>query len=93
MPRETPAERVRREQREIMERLNRERDKKLTVRQQNDIQTRNSAPMPKAAKTPQGTGPSTLPMGGLAGRAQAVIGNRGRQVDAAVNRATGYKKK
>jgi hypothetical protein len=90
MRRETPEERVRREQRELMQRLNAERDARLTTAQQNQMRMAGSPPMPKPqpAAVPQGTGPRTIPLGGMAGRAQASYGNRLAQIDAEIARAT-----
>lgn len=89
MARETQAERIRREQVELMARLNAERDARMTTRQQNDMKMRGAPAAPARAAAPQGNAPRTVPLGGAAGRAQSALANRGRQVDAAVNKATG----
>lgn len=97
MARETPEQRVRREQRELMERLNAERDKKIPVREQNQMRMRGGTPTTgrtqAPAPAPQGTAPRTIPLGGLAGRAQSAISGRQRQVDAVVDEAVTGKPK
>lgn len=79
MTRETPEQRARREQRELMLRLNAARDAKLTTRQQNDMRMRGAPPAPKAAPTPQVRG---------RGMIQAAHENRLAQIDAVVDKAT-----
>ena len=95
MARETPEQRVRREQRELMNRLNAERDKKMTTRQQNDARMRGATPTTGRSQSqaaPQGAAPRTVPLGGAAGRAQAAVGTRQRQIDRAVDEAQGKPK-
>ncbi len=80
---------MRREQRELIARLNAERDARLTTAQQNQMRMAGSQPMPTNAQpVPQGAGPRTIPLGGMAGRAQAAYGNRLAQIDANVSRAS-----
>jgi hypothetical protein len=88
MRRETPEERVRREQRELMQRLNAERDARMTTAEQNRMRMAGAPPMPRAGAVPQGSGPRSIPLGGMAGRAQASYGNRLAQIDAEIDRAT-----
>jgi hypothetical protein len=84
MPRnETPADKVRREQRELMDRLNAERDKKMTTRQQNDARMRGAPPAPPRAQAAQPSRP--VPAGGPAMRA------RNARIDEVVSKATGEK--
>jgi len=92
MPRnETPADKVRREQRELMDRLNAERDKKIPVREQNQMRMRGATPTTgrtqAATPVPQGAGPRTVPLGGAAGRAAEAVSGRQRQVDRVVDDA------
>lgn len=89
MRRETPEEKVRREQRELIARLNAARDAKYTTAQQNQMRMAGSPPMPSATApaVPQGSGPRTLPLGGMAGRAQNAMGNRLGRLDGYVDDA------
>jgi hypothetical protein len=84
MRRETPEERVRREQRELMARLNAERDARLTTAQQNQMRMAGSQPMPQAPAVPQVMAPETNAVGRLNRRYNQ---NRLAQIDAAVDRA------
>lgn len=84
---ETPRERVLREQRELIARLNAARDARLTLRQQNDMRMAGAPPAPAQPAVPQGTGPRTLPLGGMAGRAQNALGNRLGRLDSYVDDA------
>lgn len=80
MARETPEQKARREQRELMERLNAERDKKMTTRQQNDMRTRGAPGRPAAPAVPQVRSTTDrAPMGGAAGRARDALERRGRE--------------
>lgn len=82
MRRETPEEKVRREQRELIARLNAARDAQYTTAQQNQMRMAGSQPMPMNAAPPaQGQAPRTIPLGGMAGRAQNAMQNRLGQVD------------
>lgn len=78
---ETPEEKVRREQRELIARLNAARDARLTTRQQNDMRMRGAPGRPAALGVPQGQAPRTIPLGGMAGQAQNALQNRLGQID------------
>ena len=88
MRRETPEEKVRREQRELIARLNAARDARLTTARQNQMRMAGSPPMPSNQYAPaQGQAPNTIPIGGLAGRAQNALQNRARQIDTHTDRS------
>lgn len=84
MRRETPEEKVRREQRELIARLNAERDARLTTAQQNQMRMAGSQPMPTAT-VPQvaGAGPNAVQR-----LNRQYNQNRLAQIDAAVDRAS-----
>lgn len=85
MRRETPEERVRREQRELIARLAAERDAKYTTAQQNQMRMAGSPPMPQAPAVPQVTVQPSNPVAELSRRRYQ---NRLSQIDAEVSRAT-----
>jgi hypothetical protein len=83
MRRETPEERVRREQRELIARLNAERDARLTTAQQNQMRMAGSQPMPQATPA-QAAAPRPNAVQRLNRQYNQ---NRLAQIDAEVNRA------
>ena len=84
MPRETESQRIVREQRELIARLNADRDARLTTRQQNDMKMKGAPPRPVAAATPAPNRPAVTSRAAL-----GVHGNRVRQLDEMEARYTG----
>ena len=83
MRRETPEEKVRREQRELIARLNAERDARISVAEQNRMRMAGSPPMPTAT-APQVTGAGPNAVQRLNRQYNQ---NRLAQIDATVDRA------
>ena len=84
MPRETESQKIVREQRELIARLNAERDARMTTRQQNDMKMKGAPPRPVAAAPAAPNRPALTSRAAL-----GVHGNRVRQIDEIVDRSTG----